>query len=582
VTDTGLLGLSISSGAMTLSINTNLSSMTAQRNMGTAQAGLSISLQRLSSGLRINSAKDDAAGLAISERFTAQIRGLNQAARNANDAISLLQVAEGGMSTVASTLQRIRELAVQAANGTNSASDRQALQVEVSQLAQELDRIGRNTQFNGQAVFDQSQSSRVGDETKLAVFDGLTSVGSWLENSETRIREFFGLEASGATLDIRYTGPGSSDGVGGFLAFVQPQDSADAAGRFSDLKLQVDLADFAPPNLPDGGNAPVYNDRIIAHEMAHAVMAATTNWADLTSNHLWFVEGTAEFIQGADERLSGDKAAVLAAADAFGFGSSSSEFYSAGYAAVRYMHDEIKAAGGTGIKDVLMYMNENAGSTLNDALANASSGRFASVAAFKTDFNTNKNAYISALNLNNADTGAIGGLDADGGPELTQTSIVPNAGTRSGPDATDGFKEVYETIAKGGGVAGPLVFQVGANVNQTLETRIGAMNVGAMGLRNTLDVADLPAQAIVAVDRALEYVNEQRAVIGAQISRFSYAIENLTNTSDNLSASRSRVLDADFAVETAALLRQQILTQSSTAIVAQANQLPSLVLSLLR
>src|SRR3954447_8373196 len=137
-------------------INTNIASLNAQRNLNSSQGALGTSLQRLSSGLRINSAKDDAAGLAISEHFTAQIRGLNQAVRNANDGISLAQTAEGGLSTLGDLLQRMRELAVQAANGTNSASDRTSLQAEVSQIQQEINRVASTTQFNGQNILDGS------------------------------------------------------------------------------------------------------------------------------------------------------------------------------------------------------------------------------------------------------------------------------------------------------------------------------------------------------------------------------------------------------------------------------------------
>src|SRR3990167_6545544 len=139
---------------MAATINTNISSLTAQRNLGNSQASLNTAIQRLSSGLRINSAKDDAAGLAISERFTSQIRGLNQAVRNANDGISLAQVAEGAMGAAGNILQRVRELAVQSANASNSAGDRQALQQEVGQLVAELDRISQTTEFNGQKLLD--------------------------------------------------------------------------------------------------------------------------------------------------------------------------------------------------------------------------------------------------------------------------------------------------------------------------------------------------------------------------------------------------------------------------------------------
>ena len=145
---------------MALTVNTNIASLTAQRNLTSSQGDLSTSLQRLSSGLRINSAKDDAAGLAISERFTAQIKGLNQGVRNANDGISLAQTAEGALKEVTSNLQRIRELSVQAANATNSAGDRTALQSEVTQLVAEIDRVAQNTKFNGVALLDGTFTSK--------------------------------------------------------------------------------------------------------------------------------------------------------------------------------------------------------------------------------------------------------------------------------------------------------------------------------------------------------------------------------------------------------------------------------------
>ncbi len=142
-------------------INTNINSITAQRNLAMTQSSLSTSMQRLSSGLRINSAKDDAAGLAISERFTTQIRGLNQASRNANDGISLAQTAEGALAEITSNLQRIRELAVQSANATNSASDRAALDQEVQQRLAEIDRVASQTSFNGQKILDGSFGNAV-------------------------------------------------------------------------------------------------------------------------------------------------------------------------------------------------------------------------------------------------------------------------------------------------------------------------------------------------------------------------------------------------------------------------------------
>ena len=177
-----------------------------------------------------------------------------------------------------------------------------AIQSEVAQLASEIDRSAGAAQFNGTRLFDPSQASAVGDETQLAVFDGLTSVGSWLENSELLIQNLYGIKSDGAALQIKYTG--FSDTAGGVAAYVQVA-GFDAQGRENNLLLQVDLADFVPPNLPNGGSAPLYNDRIMVHEMVHAVMGRTTSMAGLST---WFLEGAAEFIHGADERVEGSVA----------------------------------------------------------------------------------------------------------------------------------------------------------------------------------------------------------------------------------------------------------------------------------
>ena len=152
---------------MASTINTNMASLNAQRNLSNSQNSLTTSMQRLSSGMRINSAKDDAAGLAISERMTAQVNGLNQAAKNANDGISLAQTAEGTLGTIGNNLQRIRELAVQSRNATNSSDDRAAIQKEVSQLTAEIDRVAKNTAFNGTCLLYTSPSPRDVEESRM-------------------------------------------------------------------------------------------------------------------------------------------------------------------------------------------------------------------------------------------------------------------------------------------------------------------------------------------------------------------------------------------------------------------------------
>lgn len=573
---------------MALGINTNVPSLNAQRNLNASQGLLGKALQRLSSGLRINSAADDAAGLAISERFTTQIRGLNQAVRNANDGISMLQTSDAALSEVSASLQRVRELAVQAANSTNSKSDRAALQAEVAQLTQEVDRVGRTTTFNGQHVFGQSEASVVGDPEVLDVLDGLRS--GWLTEAENLIKEYYGIEAKGNVIGIDLTT--FSDGGAGTLAYVE--FAVGGSGPASNIILRIDMSDFTPVDSASGGGPPFYNDRILAHEMTHAVMGAVMNIGSMFANQQrFFLEGTAELIHGADERLYGDIGGNLAGidnvmdqVDDWGLSwDGSSAAYSAAYAGMRYLDQEIRAAGGQGIKDVMMYLAADTNRTLDQALQNATRGRFAGAADFKSDFQANGDAFIASLltsgALTDADTGAIGGANASGGPVRDAISVVQNFASRSGDDQLAGFTERWEEIETRDFRIASQQLQVGANVGETIDVGSFAMNGSALDILDA-DVTNNPNGVIAKMDRALEYVNARRADIGASLNRLESTINNLSTTAESLSASRSRIQDADYATETATLTRAQILQQAGTAIAAQANTSPQMVLQLLR
>ena len=495
-----------------MQIYTNEQSLFTARQLTVNATALQKSMQRLSSGLRIYSAADDAAGLSIFERFTTQIRGLNQAVRNAQDGLSMLQTAEGSLVTVAESLQRIRELSVQAANSTNSDSDRAALQQEASQLVQEVERIGRTTQFNDEDIFATISTSVVGDINQLAVVDGLQS--GWLNRSEQLVSDFYGFSGDGAGMGIEFTT--FTDGAGGTAARVT--GAVGASGKANDVKLQIDMADFTPPNLPNGGTAPFYNDRIIAHEMVHAVMYRSVNVGSMfTNNEEWFMEGTAEFIHGADERLVADIAAngggvaganaIAAVGSTFGvaWGGASID-YSAAYAATRFLHEAVQNNGGTGIRDVTQYMTNNIAQNLETAIT-ANTG-YATIAAFYTDFQTNGSAFIQGFDLANADTGAVGGLDADGGPVRTAESVIESFSISSGEDQLTGFNENWEQVAAGSSPQNIKTMQVGANVGEVIAVDIGAINA------NALDIADVDLvnnfnQAIFKMDRALDYVNAQ-------------------------------------------------------------------------
>jgi flagellin len=379
-------------------INTNVASLNAQRNLSSSQSSMNTSLQRLSSGLRINSAKDDAAGLAISERFTAQIRGLDVASRNANDGISLAQTAEGALGEVTNNLQRIRELAVQSANASNSATDRAALQTEASQLLSEVDRVSNQTKFNGVALIDGSFTS--------AVFQVGANAGETITVSSL-------VDANVAALGSVTSASAQSSSVSGISSL-----GALAAGTL------------------------------------------TINGTDIST--------------------------------------------------------QIGAAGTS---------QQRVGQVV-DAINNSSTTTGVN-AAF--DASTGKIVLSSESNI------TVGGTDD---------------GTATGFDGATG-------------------------VTGTAATTTGL---------TSLDLSSYAGAslAIKQIDSALGQVNSARATLGAIQNRFSSVVSNIASTSENMSASRSRIQDADFAKETAAMTRGQILQQAGTAILSQANSAPQNVLSLLR
>ncbi|RCW67615.1 flagellin [Pseudorhodoferax soli] len=399
---------------MASTINTNVVSLNAQRNLGSSQSSLSVSMQRLSSGLRVNSAKDDAAGLAISERMNTQIRGNTVAARNANDGISLAQTAEGALGKVGDMLQRMRELAVQAGNATNSTADRKALQAEVAQLIDEVDRVAKQTSFNGAKILDGSFSG--------AVFQ----VGA----------------NSGDNITIGALTDSTADGL---------SKIAYSTGSAANINAETVVTGF---------------DTEIADGTLSIAVAGTT------------VElGTISAASSGAERLG----------------------------------------------QVVEAINRKSADT--------------GVTAFLT--RNNDGTYTAEVMSSK--------LDANGDPEAVTFTGFAAADTGFVPAVTAATGDNIEGI-------------------------------------DTLTV-DTQANAWVAlkkIDSAIDQVNNARADLGALQSRFENSVGSIEIQVENLSASRGRIVDADFAKETANLSRTQILQQAGTAMVAQANQLPQGVLALLQ
>ncbi|SFV02852.1 flagellin N-terminal helical domain-containing protein [Pseudoduganella namucuonensis] len=498
---------------MAQTINTNIASLNSQRNLNSSQSALSTSLQRLSSGLRINSAKDDAAGLAISERFTSQVRGNNQAARNANDGISLAQTAEGGLSTAGDLLQRIRELAVQSANGSNSASDRKSIQNEVAALSSELNRVAESTQFNGQNVLDGTLTN-----TQF-------QVGA---NSNQTIN--IGVQSAKAT-DIGNNTIKPVD-----IAASQSQAVAGLANNVTDDTLNVSSG--------AGISTQVF---VNAGDSAKAIAAATN----------------------ANTSTSGVSAQAKTTATISGIADGSVQFQLRGANSL---------ANDSGSSAVTISANVSGGdlSALAQAI-NAQSATTNVTATIKVDSTGAKELELADNTGNDIQ---IEETDATANTAMAAAQV-------RGADLGDGTAGASVAMAGQATIGGRVEFSSdsGFSITATTTTVTGATTVGSnLSSVSNIDVSTVEGSndALLTIDAALNSINSNRASLGAIQNRFASTISNLQTTTENLSASRSRIQDTDFAAETALLTRGQILQQAGTAILAQANSLPNGVLSLLR
>lgn len=510
--------------------------------------------ERLSSGHRINRAADDSAGLSMVSKMGAKVRSQAQAQRNIQSGISLLQTADGGLAEIAHQLKRLSELVVQAGNETNGQNEIAAIQREIAALVEGIDGIANVTEYNGTSLL-----TAFGGAEFDAIIEGLKS--SWMEKAEDLIQTHYGLTADGVDLEIEVR---SIDGPSQVLAYVSGYPDP-VTGKYSGQEMHIDLDDFTPGAMPNGGSGPMYNDRVVAHEMVHAVMGRTMNYASLSS---WFKEGTAEFIHGADERLLGDInangggaagiAAVVASIDSW---SSTSLDYSSGYAAVKYMHQN--ATGG--IAGVMNHLSTVGGSTLDDAL---NAVGLTDEATFIADFKVNGAAMISGLDLTNADTGSVGGSDEGGLTSLNAEDVVPDI-TNLTDDPTTGFAEIWPDGS------GNLALQVGINNdgNSTFDlgAYLGDVRAESLGL-DTLDVVSDVQGAFNKVESALSSLGIRRAAVGRALNTLGFASSNLDSDRINVSGSQSLIQDADVAAESARHARSQILVQAVSAMLTQANQ----------
>ena len=494
---------------MALGINTNVASLSAQNQLNRSQEQSNQALERLSSGLRINSAKDDAAGLAISNRFEAQIRGLNQATRNANDGISLAQTAEGALGESSNILQRVRELAVQSANASNSSSDRQALQDEVNQLVSELDRIATTTNFNGQKLFDgtfgtaQFQVGANANETISASTSNLRT-NSYGNNQ---------LIASGA--DIVASGAADNNNVGSGSVSINGSvgsKSIDvlASGTAQDIAAQI-------------------ND--VSGETGVTATARTELSLGFTAAGSYSLS------------LQGENST----AQEISFTLSATEGKDALSSAVAAINDQSAKTG------ITAEVSDDGKSVV---LANSNG---ADVVVGNTSVSSDGD-----VNINKAFRDKDGALQAT---SFTQRTLGTSAANT-------------ESVT----VSGYLQFDSDKSFSVVSASSAVATDTSEQRKLSDIDITSFESatQALKTIDASLNNLSSQRAKFGAIQSRFESTISNLESTSTNLSAAQSRILDADFAAETAKLSKAQVLQQAGISVLAQANARPQQVLSLLQ
>lgn len=586
---------------MPLVINTNVASLNSQRQLMNSGNALDRSTERLSSGQRVNSAKDDAAGLAISNRMTSQIRGLDQAIRNANDGVSLVQTAEGALQEVTNILQRIRELSIQSANGIYNDADRKTLDAEVQQLKLEMDRISETTSFNGQKLLDGTLGEtflQVGSQANETMEIAIGSFNTYAMGGSsgdivgepttpgavpptTHLEEIDALinltaddlVINGTAIKSMATVTTLNEALASMNADLEGkgaevsslvQVSADTAGsgvlRAPGETLELTLVD-------GNGLAQIYTitGTNSMKELVNKINAETAIEATVDPSGKLILTGPgASSITVNETAITGSPSGLISEHTNFSlvFNDTSADRLGVTIELGALGTAANVSALGVDVQDVngnLLGADVTAttGVVLEEGDLIINSIPIGKITAGAADTDTTLEA-IRVINLSSDKTGVVAFLNGTVGIALRSANgeeiSIKYGDTASSTDvvAVTGFKERNDTVG------------VGSVASIKIDTYEGAQ------------------RAIGIVDKALEQVNATRADLGAVNNRLDFTMSNLANVSEKTSASRSRIIDADFAAETAALSRAQVLQQAATAMLAQANARPEQVLSLLR
>lgn len=603
---------------MAMVVKTNIDAQKGLNTLNKNSKALAKSLKKVSSGMKINSAADDASGYAISEGMRVQLRALTQANSNTQNANSLLKVADGAMSNTVDILRTMREKAINAANDTNTDSDRAIIQKELDQSIDQITDNG-NVTFNGKRIFDGALNHCENNEQRICA--ALNT--EWLANSLDLIERSTGMSFK-TTSGIKEMGVYfEDDPSSNALAYV---GSGYANNRTDLLFMVVNMHYYndMDENDVNGASSAGYLDRTIAHEMTHAVMSS--NIEGFEGLYACFTEGAAEVIHGIDDERAGTIRGLGRSFDGqltTSTSPSGANTYAAGYVAFRYMAAQ---CGFTGTESVSHFMNslkEGSGAMtadrINAAIAAGSKGKFTSFDGLKAAMAADEARATSdddflkrfcGINLDNLDTGAISGHDAGGSrDQMTAESIVPEGGsTKFWANPTqkttniEGLSVKWQegefTFTAGSvtktvhsadiQIKGGMRFHTGTESSQNLHVAFAYADAKAMGLQDNnnkniqVTTMDKAKAAMQLIDNSLNHALNQLTTIGAIQSRLEYTAMNLTTAHENTTSAESTIRDADMAKEMTEYTKNNVLMQSAQSMLSQANQNSSAALSLLQ
>ena len=581
-------------------LNTNLSAVAAQNSLRTTGLKQNSDMERLSSGIRINSAKDDAAGLAISTRMTANIRGISAAIRNANDGISLTQTAEGGLSSIGDNLQRIRELAVQSANTGNSDSDRAALNKEAQQLVSEIDRVANNSAFNGIKLLDgsfQNQSLQVGagsdSNDRIAISIGSAKVSALGIGSNSSYSKTLTMGTSVPTtvlaagdLSINNTqiGASVSDGVSYQNASASALAKATAINAASGLTgVTATVGQTTVTASVAGNTSAIKAGDVFINGVAIGAIGAATGAVDRgtqtaaainAKSSQTGVTATASTATGIVTLLAADGRNITVSSTVAGGEGTGLKSTVTGTAPTGRDAASV-AAGSLIINGVTIGAVGTAASALSMGILMAAAINLSSASSGVVATNDATSGVLT-LNVRAGVEGTAPGIGAAGGIEISGSGLAAWGLTAGNSVTTAGIQlstQGKDGIVLGGTTGTTSTGQAGAGFNASVLSSTGGVD---------LSTAAGSQAALTVLDKAINTVTDSRASMGAYQNRLTASVANLETTSMNMQASRSRILDTDYAKETTNLARSQIIQQAATAMLAQANQSAQSVLALLK